>query len=149
MNFEVCDSTIYTLKPKIEIFMAVDGSKAPGRILSAIIRNYFLKTGSQCTEIDKLTIFQPKRSMDEKFNPFDEGVLKENQDKFIAFSEENDILVDLYHLSLRKIKKNEMVTITKFIQANGTHGSIGYQQVDFTFQKLFNEAPKFSKTIQG
>jgi hypothetical protein len=57
MNFEVCDSTIYTLKPKIEIFMAVDGSKAPGRILSAIIRNYFLKTGSQCTEIDKLTIF--------------------------------------------------------------------------------------------
>ena len=53
--------------------------------------------------------------MDEKFNPFDEGVLKENQDKFIAFSEENDILVDLYHLSLRKIKKNEMVTITKFI----------------------------------
>ena len=87
--------------------------------------------------------------MNEEFNPFDEGVLKENQDKFIAFSEDNDILVDLYHMTLRRVKKNEMVTYTKFIQANGTHGSIGYQQVDFTFQKLFNEAPKFSKTIQG
>ena len=46
--------------------------------------------------------------MNEEFNPFDEGVLKENQDKFIAFSEDNDILVDLYHMTLRRVKKNEM-----------------------------------------
>ena len=51
MNFEVCASTIDTLKPKIDIFMAVDGLKAQGRILHKTIKDYFLKTGSQCTEI--------------------------------------------------------------------------------------------------
>ena len=149
MSFEICDLTILTIKPKIDIFMAVDGSRAPGRITEKTINDYFLKTVSECTDIQELMLFQPKRSMGEKFNPHDEGVLKENSDKFIAFSEENEIEVNLYDLTLRKIKKYEMATFTKFIQANGTYGTIGYQQVDFTFQKLFNEAPKFSKTLKG
>ena len=87
--------------------------------------------------------------MDEEFNPFDDGVLEENQDKHISLSESNEILVDLYDISLRKMKKYEKVTLTKFIKATGMHGSIGYQQVDFNFHKVYNEAPKFSKTIQG
>jgi hypothetical protein len=55
------------------------------------------------------------------------------------------VVVDVYNINLRKIKKNEALSFIKYVRVSSKIGAFGYQRVNIKLIKTYNSPPEFEE----